>query len=433
MQKASSWATAWPPLTLAVLGAIAPRMGSGARLLDGNVEPLTLEARCRRTLRKIRRQPGGGSTRASLRLKTTWPWPRQSSRRGPRGKGRGVRRLLYHAGTAGVRRLSGARCRAGGRTRGHAGRAAAALAAAGRTWRRSAAWPAFAGGIVLNAPRPLIDDLDRLPMPDRSFLKNDRYRLPHNNRVFTLVPTGRGFPFPAPIASSTPTTAARRGSAGARHRVRDPGLRVSVRHRGVSVLGGGIYPRQGLRAGRMRGDRKGRLEDSLGRHHPRHQRRRGRPASHETGRVLPARFGNRVRRPGDPRPRQKRQTVEDVRRAWPAARGSASRPWGISSSACPAKASRPPRKPSVSCSTSISTTCSATARCLIRRPSWASGPGERLGSGRPLAQYDFGGDSIMDTEQLTCQEVTLFRKKAFRRFYFRPPGTSCARCSAISP
>jgi radical SAM superfamily enzyme YgiQ (UPF0313 family) len=36
------------------------------------------------------------------------------------------------------------------------------------------------------------------------------------------------------------------------------------------------------------------------------------------------------------------------------------------------------------------------------------------------SQYDFGGDSIMNTDQLTCDEVTLFRKKAFRRFYFRP-------------
>jgi anaerobic magnesium-protoporphyrin IX monomethyl ester cyclase len=43
-------------------------------------------------------------------------------------------------------------------------------------------------------PRPLTPNLDRLPHPDRSLLKNNRYRLPHNNRVYTLVNTARGCP-----------------------------------------------------------------------------------------------------------------------------------------------------------------------------------------------------------------------------------------------
>ena len=63
---------------------------------------------------------------------------------------------------------------------------------------RGLAWHS-AEGIVLNAPRPLIDDLDRLPIPDRSFFGNDHYRLPHNNRVFTLVPTAARTPILARI------------------------------------------------------------------------------------------------------------------------------------------------------------------------------------------------------------------------------------------
>ena len=42
MQKASSWATAWPPITLATLGAIARTRGQ-VRLLDGNVEHLSMK------------------------------------------------------------------------------------------------------------------------------------------------------------------------------------------------------------------------------------------------------------------------------------------------------------------------------------------------------------------------------------------------------
>jgi radical SAM superfamily enzyme YgiQ (UPF0313 family) len=36
------------------------------------------------------------------------------------------------------------------------------------------------------------------------------------------------------------------------------------------------------------------------------------------------------------------------------------------------------------------------------------------------SQYDFGGHSIVDTGTITPEEVTYFREKAFRNFYFRP-------------
>jgi len=41
MQKASSWVTIWPPITLAVFGTIARAFGE-AKLLDGNVEKLSM-------------------------------------------------------------------------------------------------------------------------------------------------------------------------------------------------------------------------------------------------------------------------------------------------------------------------------------------------------------------------------------------------------
>ena len=36
------------------------------------------------------------------------------------------------------------------------------------------------------------------------------------------------------------------------------------------------------------------------------------------------------------------------------------------------------------------------------------------------SQYDFGGDSILHTDTMTPKDITYFRRKAFRHFYFRP-------------
>ncbi len=75
MQKASSWATIWPPISLATLAAIAKRRGP-VHVVDGNVEKLTLDD----LLRDI------GERRAGLVVVNSgfpsidgdMPWPRRS-------------------------------------------------------------------------------------------------------------------------------------------------------------------------------------------------------------------------------------------------------------------------------------------------------------------------------------------------------------------
>lgn len=42
MQKASSWAAVWPPISLALLGTLAEKWGP-VRLMDGDVESLTMD------------------------------------------------------------------------------------------------------------------------------------------------------------------------------------------------------------------------------------------------------------------------------------------------------------------------------------------------------------------------------------------------------
>jgi radical SAM superfamily enzyme YgiQ (UPF0313 family) len=48
----------------------------------------------------------------------------------------------------------------------------------------------------------------------------------------------------------------------------------------------------------------------------------------------------------------------------------------------------------------------AKARGWIRADKWS--------------EYDFGGNSILQTDTMTREDVDYFRRKAFRSFYFRP-------------
>lgn len=51
------------------------------------------------------------------------------------------------------------------------------------------------GSCYTNPPRPFQDDLDTLPLPARHLLKNNYYRMPDTDKVFTTILTGRGCPF----------------------------------------------------------------------------------------------------------------------------------------------------------------------------------------------------------------------------------------------
>jgi len=50
--------------------------------------------------------------------------------------------------------------------------------------------------VQFTGARQFVTDIDTIPIPDRSLLKNERYLLPQNGEPFTLVNTSRGCPFP---------------------------------------------------------------------------------------------------------------------------------------------------------------------------------------------------------------------------------------------
>ena len=299
----------------------------------------------------------------------------------------------------------------------------AALAAGRRELAaiRGLAWHSPAG-IVLNAPRPLIDDLDRLPIPDRSFLKNDRYRLPHNNRVFTLVPTGRGCPYPCTycIVNAYYGRQARKRSVECivceiQECVHQYGIQEFLFWEEVFTLDKDYVlavcraiEKAGLKIRWAATTRVTSVEEDV-------LRAMKRAGCYLLG--LGIESGSQMILDNA----KKRQTVEDVRRAVACCKKVGIQTMGHFIFGLPGESKETAEQTIrfmldldldyMQCYCAVPYPKTelgelAKAKGWIRADRWS--------------QYDFGGDSIMNTDQLTCEEVTLFRKKAFRRFYFRP-------------
>jgi radical SAM superfamily enzyme YgiQ (UPF0313 family) len=193
MQKASSWATAWPPISLALLGTLAQKWGE-VRLLDGNVEPPSREELLE-DIRTFAPQcllintgfPSIDADMATAKLiKDAFP---------------DIKLIAFGVYFTMLKK------------EGYANYPFLDVAMMGEPEETfMELLEAFAEGkkplsiiqsiifqennqTVMTGMRPLLDDLDKLPMPDRKLLKNDQYRLPHNNQVYTLINSARGCPY----------------------------------------------------------------------------------------------------------------------------------------------------------------------------------------------------------------------------------------------
>jgi len=193
MQKASSWATIWPPLTLAVLGAIAREYGD-VKLLDGNVESMPLEE----LLADL-----AVFSPDLLVINTGFPSidndmdvARHIKERMPAVKifATGVFfTLLEEKALVSYPFLDFA---AIGEPEDTFRELLGSLESGCVDLSTIRGLGFFCNGDVqINEPRPLIENLDSLPYPARDLLKNDRYRLPHNNKAFTLINSARGCPY----------------------------------------------------------------------------------------------------------------------------------------------------------------------------------------------------------------------------------------------
>lgn len=193
MQKASSWATVWPPITLALLGTMAEKWGS-VRLLDGDVESVTIDE----LLADLR-----AFAPDLVVVNTGFPSidSDMAIARRIRDEFPNLRLLAFGVYFTMLEKQAFENypfldfCIVG----------EPEITFAELLQNLNETQPTFAAirglmyrdgnDIHVNPSRPLLEDLDALPVPDRGLLKNERYRLPHNNKVFTLINTARGCPY----------------------------------------------------------------------------------------------------------------------------------------------------------------------------------------------------------------------------------------------
>jgi len=202
MQSADSWAAVWPPLSLAVLAAMARDRGWQVDLLDGNVEPGLDVARTVDRLQAF--GPDLVLLNAALpALGADAACAAAIKRRCPGtlvvGFG-GVFTLLGREAMDAMPAVDVALLGEPEQTfvellellrKGRAPRDLAGL-----TWRDGAQ-------VRQGAARPLLQDLDQLPYAARDLLQNQRYRLPNNGRPFTLINVARGCPYPCVFCIGT--------------------------------------------------------------------------------------------------------------------------------------------------------------------------------------------------------------------------------------
>jgi len=420
MQRASSWATVWPPLSLATLAAIAERFGP-VRLLDGNVESLSLDD----VLADIRaEQPdlvvvGTGfpsiddDMAVAGAVKEAFP--------AVKVLGFGVYFTLL--GTESLADYPLMDYAIAGEPEETLEELLGALAAGkadvagirGLLVRTPA-------GVRATEPRPLLGDLDRLPFPDRGLLRNDRYVLPHNGKPFTLIQTGRGCPYACTYCIVDAYYGRRVRKHSVDYVVREVDECIHKYNIDEILFWEEVFTL----------DKKYALavcEEIVRRRLPVHWAATTRVTAVDAE-VLAAmkRAGCYLLGLGVESASQavldaarKRQTPDDARHAVQLCREAGIQTMGHFIFGLPGETRETARRTIrymlglgldyMQCYCAVPYPGTELGR-LAREKGWIKA--ERW------SQYDFGGDSIMNTDALAAEEVTRFRRQAFRRFYFRP-------------
>lgn len=194
MQSVDSWATVWPPLTLAILAEIARRRGE-VDLFDGNVEHGLDEDGAVERVRRFRPDLVVVNT-AFPSIETDGAFAAAIKRACPDALVVGFGLFFTVLESAAMEALPAFDVGIRGEPERSFTELVDALAGgrpfqglAGLLWRED-------GGIGAGPARPFVDDIDEIPFAARDLLRNDEYRLPHNGRPFTLINVARGCPYP---------------------------------------------------------------------------------------------------------------------------------------------------------------------------------------------------------------------------------------------
>jgi len=193
MQSKSSWATIWPPISLGILASIARTKGE-VRFLDCNVEEMNLTA----VLKDVEEFDPDVAI-----INTAFPSIEFDMEAAAAIKGinqkintvafgvyftlleaegvepyEGLDFACYYEPDETINELLDAIKNGTGYSE-----------IKGLVYREN-------GQIITNAQRPMIEDMDSLPVPARDLFRNERYLLPHNGKRFTLINVARGCPYP---------------------------------------------------------------------------------------------------------------------------------------------------------------------------------------------------------------------------------------------
>ena len=192
MQSVDSWATIWPPLTLAILASIAKKYGE-VRLIDCNVDDLSPNE----TLHAIASfQPDIVVVNAAFPSIDSDDLFAQQVKKACGNAlilGFGVfftlleeRSLIdtkgYDIAIVGEPEETFDEFLDNYKNSGRV------VTIRGLMWREG-------NQVRKDDPRPFIQNLDAIPIAARDLLKNERYKLPHNGHPFTLVNVARGCPY----------------------------------------------------------------------------------------------------------------------------------------------------------------------------------------------------------------------------------------------
>ena len=193
MQSVDSWAAIWPPLTLTILASIGRKYGE-VRLLDCNVEDLSSDETLREIVNFHPDIVVVNATFPSIDSDALFAKLVKDACNSALVVGFGVFFTLleeqslsdtegYDVAIVGEPEETFDEFLATFQEKG------TVTPLRGLLWREGEE-------IKKGDPRPLIQELDTIPMASRDLLKNERYTLPHNGHPFTLVNVARGCPYP---------------------------------------------------------------------------------------------------------------------------------------------------------------------------------------------------------------------------------------------
>ncbi|MFA5167167.1 MAG: radical SAM protein [Candidatus Omnitrophota bacterium] len=420
MQKASSWATIWPPITLAVLANLAMEKGS-VRLVDGNVEDLSLQ-----DLFKDIKAFGPDL----LVINTGFPSIDEDMAVAKKIKDEFPKVKLLAFGVfftllegEAMKPYSFLDLAIQGEPEETFRELLAALEKGesgfdkilGLMYRKGREF-------FVNSKRALIADLDKIPRPARNLLKNDRYRLPHNDKTFTLINVARGCPFPCIYCIVRPYYGGKVRKHSVAYVIEE--IRECIEKYGVQEF---LFWEEVFTLDRdyafdlcdamlenkfdfkwAATTRVGLLDEEL------LQKMKAAGCY-----LLGLGIESGVQEILDNA--KKKQTLEDVRRAVALCKKAGIRTMGHFIFGLPGE-TRETAEKTIQFLLSLDLDY-MQSYCAVPYPKTEFGTmAKEKGWIRtvPWSQYDFGGTSIVDMGTLTPEDVTYFRERAFKKFYYRP-------------